>query len=84
MPAEANAAAGSDRCRLRGTARRAGSSWFFVYGFEKNDKASISDDELDALQTLAKDLLARSHQQLGAAITDGSLQEICDDKESQT
>lgn len=61
-------------------ATRKGRSWFFVYGFEKNDKANISDDELDALQTLAKDLLARTGQQLDAAVTDGSLQEICDDE----
>ena len=65
-------------------ATKKGSSWFFVYGFEKNDKANISDDELEALQTLAKDLLARTGQQLNAAVTDGALQEICHDKKSQT
>ena len=41
-----------------------GSNWFFVYGFEKNDKGNISEDELEALQTLAKDLLVRTGQQI--------------------
>ncbi len=65
-------------------ATKKGSNWFFVYGFEKNDKANISDDELEALQSLAKDLLARTGQQLDAAATDGALQEICHDEKSQT
>ena len=29
--------------------------WFFVFGFEKNERANISDDELEALQDLAAD-----------------------------
>ena len=37
-----------------------GSRWFFVYGFEKNDRDNIADDELEALQDIAKELLARS------------------------
>jgi len=60
-------------------ATKKGSSWFFVYGFEKSDKANVSDDELDALQTLAKDLLARTTTQLDASVKDGALQEICHD-----
>ena len=65
-------------------ATKKGSSWFFVYGFEKNDKANISDDELETLQTFAKDLLSRTGLQLDTAVTDGALQEICHDKKSQT
>ena len=60
-----------------------GSNWFFVYGFEKNDKGNISEDELEALQTLAKDLLARTGQQLDTAVTGGAWQEICHDEKSQ-
>lgn len=30
-----------------------GTRWFFVFGFEKNERANISDGELEALQTLA-------------------------------
>ena len=57
-----------------------GSRWFFVYGFEKNDRANISSDELEALQALASDLLALSGKELGQAVEDTTLEEICDDK----
>ena len=56
-----------------------GSRWFFVYGFEKNDRANIADDELEALQDIAEQLLARTGRQLDEAVEDGSLQEICHD-----
>ena len=56
-----------------------GNRWFFVYGFEKNDRANISDDELEALKDLAEQLLARTGQQLAEAMNDGSLMEICND-----
>jgi hypothetical protein len=45
-----------------------GNRWFFVYGFEKNDRANITDDELDALQGIAQELLARAGRQLDEAI----------------
>jgi hypothetical protein len=51
--------------------------WFFMFGFEKIEKANISPTELDALQTLASELLALTGQQLDIAVIDGSLQEIC-------
>lgn len=53
--------------------------WFFVYGFEKNARATVTSDELEALQTLASDLLARSGRQLDELVADGALQEICND-----
>ena len=56
-----------------------GSRWFFVYGFEKNEQTNIADDELEALQDMAKQLLARSGQQLDGAVQDGSIEEICND-----
>lgn len=56
-----------------------GNRWFFVYGFEKNDRANIADDELEALQGIAEQLLARTGRQLDEAVNDGSLQEICHD-----
>ena len=56
-----------------------GNRWFFVYGFEKNDRANISDDELEALKDLAEQLLARTGNQLAEALNDGSLMEICND-----
>jgi hypothetical protein len=55
------------------------SRWFFVFGFEKNERANIASDELDVLQELAKDLLARTSVQLDHAIVDGALLEICHD-----
>jgi len=54
-----------------------GSRWFFVFGFEKNDRANISDEELEGLQAVAADLLARTTKQLDEAVADGALQEIC-------
>ncbi|WP_408732985.1 type II toxin-antitoxin system RelE/ParE family toxin [Burkholderia cepacia] len=54
-----------------------GTRWFFVFGFEKSERSNISDSELDALQSLAADLLARTSGQLDLAVADGTLQEIC-------
>ena len=44
-----------------------GNRWFFVSGYE----------ELEGLQTIAADLLARTGPQLDEAVADGALQEIC-------
>ena len=54
-----------------------GTRWFFLYGFEKNDRANITDDELEALKSIADQLLARTGKQLDEAVQDGALQEIC-------
>ncbi len=54
-----------------------GNRWFFLYGFEKNDRANITDDEQEALKDTAEQLLARTGRQLDEAVQDGSLQEIC-------
>lgn len=61
-----------------------GNRWFFVYGFEKNDRANIADDELEALQGIAQELLARSGPELDRAVEDATLEEICHDKKHQT
>ena len=37
-----------------------GNRWFFMFGFEKNERTNISDEELEGLQTIAADLLART------------------------
>ncbi|HCI15032.1 MAG TPA: hypothetical protein DFK12_14105 [Gallionellaceae bacterium] len=57
-----------------------GNRWFFVFGFEKNERANISAEEKEALQALAQDLLSRTGKELDAEIEDGSLQEICHDR----
>lgn len=54
-----------------------GSRWFFVFGFEKNEQASVSPGELEVLQALAVELLARSPSQLIEALNDATLSEIC-------
>ena len=56
-----------------------GNQWFFEFGFEKNDRANISDDALEALKDIADHLLAMTGKQLDEAMNDGSLTEICHD-----
>jgi hypothetical protein len=51
--------------------------WFFVFGFEKNERANIADKELEALQATAADLLKLSSGELDDAVTQEILQEIC-------
>ena len=59
-----------------------GDRWFFVFGFEKNERANITAEELEGLQEIAKQLLGRTPDQLNETVRDGSLQEICHDQES--
>jgi hypothetical protein len=58
--------------------------WFFLYGFAKNQRDSVSTDELEALQKLAADLLRLSPADLGALLETGALQEICHDAETKS
>ena len=53
--------------------------WFFVFGFEKNEKANIDTKELKALQSFAADLLNFSVEELNRAVNDNLLLEINDD-----
>lgn len=53
-----------------------GNRWFFVFGFEKNERDNISDEELESLQDLASTLLALAASRLDSALTDGTLQEV--------
>lgn len=50
--------------------------WVFVYGFEKNERGNISDNELEALKLLADDLLALTESQISEAVSKGSLLEV--------
>lgn len=59
-----------------------GSRWFFVYGFEKNDRANITADELGALQDIAHDLLSITGLELDKAVAENALQEICHDNKN--
>jgi hypothetical protein len=56
-----------------------GNRWFFLFGFEKNARANVADDELAALQELAKELLTRTSVELNTAVAGGTLLEICND-----
>ena len=60
-------------------AHRKKSHWFFVYGFEKNDRANITDREKAALQKLAADLFAYSEADLDALVAAKNVLEICND-----
>ena len=54
-----------------------GDRWFFLFGFEKNDRATIDARELAALQKIAGALLALDTTALDHSVTEGELQEIC-------
>ena len=60
-------------------ATRNASCWFFVFGFEKSEKANVTPTEIEALQILAGSLLDLTPSQLLYAVKDGTLQEICHD-----
>ena len=53
--------------------------WFFMFGFEKNDRANITDRERAALQKMAADLFGYSEADLDALVTGKNLLEICND-----
>ena len=54
--------------------------WIFVFGFEKSERANISNKELEALKLLAEDLLALSSVQISRAIMSGDLLEVTDEE----
>lgn len=54
--------------------------WFFVFGFEKNERANISTKELEALKMIADDLLSLQDSQIYIAIADGALVEVKNEK----
>lgn len=56
-----------------------GSRWFFVFGFEKNERANVSTKELVALQAAAADLLQLTAAQLDAHVASAAIEEICHD-----
>lgn len=50
--------------------------WIFVFGFEKNDRANVTNKELEALKLLAGDLLTLSMVQIAEAVNSGHLLEV--------
>jgi hypothetical protein len=59
------------------------SRWFFVFGFEKNERANVTGKEVEALQQLATDLLRLSPSQLDEHVGSDALKEICHDNPNQ-
>ena len=50
--------------------------WFLIFGFEKNERENISENELATIKKLAKDLLGLTAEQIAVAATEGSLLEV--------
>lgn len=61
-------------------AYKAGNKAFFVYGFAKNARSNIKDEELEGLKNLAKELLAYTDRALARAIESGAIIEVEDDE----
>ncbi|MEX0943326.1 MAG: type II toxin-antitoxin system RelE/ParE family toxin [Pseudomonadales bacterium] len=59
-------------------AYKAGDKAFFIYGFAKNVRANIRDDELKALKLYAATLLAYDDNALGKAVQTRTLIKVCD------
>lgn len=57
--------------------------WFYVFGFEKNERSTLSPDELKALRANAVDLLGLAVKMLAALVKTGALEEICHDQNPQ-
>ena len=49
---------------------------FFLYGFAKNERENIDDDEWQSLRDIAADLLTQGDRALDEAVSIGKLQEI--------
>ncbi len=58
-------------------ATRLGERWFFLYGFGKNERANIDQDELKALREMARELLGFDDRQLATALRAGEIVEVC-------
>jgi hypothetical protein len=57
--------------------------WFFMLGFEKNQRDNIDKTELIALKEAAKTMLTLSDSQLDSVLTTQQLKEIHYENESQ-
>ena len=53
-----------------------GNRWIFVFGFAKNERANIDQDEEDALKKLSGHLLSMTEQANGKAQRAGELMEV--------
>ncbi|WP_144106779.1 type II toxin-antitoxin system RelE/ParE family toxin [Paraburkholderia sp. BCC1886] len=56
-----------------------GSRWFFMFGFEKNERDNISSADLKIIQKAARDVLTMTTRALELEIENGTFKEICND-----
>jgi len=54
--------------------------WIFLFGFAKNERATVSDQELKVLQIIGQTFLNFSADEIDTAIHEGQLQEIPHDE----
>jgi len=59
-----------------------GDRWFFLYGFEKNEKSNINKKEKESLQRIAVDFLSLKPDQIKGLIENKELKEICHDSQN--
>lgn len=57
-------------------ATRLNHRWFFLYGFNKNERENISERELMVMQSVAQELLNLNDRQLSIAILAGQITEV--------
>ena len=50
--------------------------YFFLHGFQKNERTNLDEHELDYVRRIAKDLLDLTQQELAVAIQAGQLIEV--------
>lgn len=62
---------------------KGGRYWLYQYLFAKNDRANISDSELEDFRALAKGIAALDEETIARRIEDRDLVEICDGDEGK-
>jgi len=62
-------------------ARRSADHWFFLYGFNKNERGDLARDELRALREVGNQLLELDDQQLAIALGAGEIMELSDENQ---
>lgn len=55
---------------------RRGTRAFFVYGFPKNERDNLREDEVKQLKRLAKETFALSDAQIDRLVENGTYQEV--------
>ena len=59
---------------------KGGRHWIFAYLFAKKDRANVDDDELADFRKLAHAYGRMTDAELGAALNQGDLLELCDEE----